>query len=120
MGWFRNNVQIGLRVAFLALTLQLFQSFAHVHLTGFPQEQERSASLAADDDGVIPNSPPAGRDPFCAICTLIQLVGNSVCPVAPIAELPWQFDSTLLKETVPALLPTAFLFSFEARAPPCS
>jgi hypothetical protein len=120
MCWFRNNVRIGVRVAFLALTLQLFLSFAHVQLAAFPQQQERSASLAADDDGLIPNSPPAGRDPFCAICTLIQLVGNSVCPVAPIAELPWQFDSALLEETVSALLPTTLLLSFEARAPPCN
>ena len=120
MGWFRNNVQIGLRVGFLALTLQVFLSFAHVHLTGFPQGQERSASLAADDDGIIPNLPPAGRDPFCAICTLIQLVGNSVCPVAPSAELPRQFDSDPLDETIVAPLPAALLLSFEARAPPCS
>ena len=119
MGWFRNKVQIGRCLAFLALALQLVLSFGHVHLTGFPQQQERSASLAADDDGAIPNSPPAGHDPFCAVCALIQLVGSSVCPVAPIAELPWQFASGPVDETVPALLPAALLLSFEARAPPC-
>ena len=118
MSWFRNHVQIGTRLALLALALQLFLSFTHVHLVGFPQVQERSTFLAADDDGVIPKSPPAGRDPLCAICALIQLVGSSVCPVAPAADSLREFDSEPPEESAATNFSTALLLSFEARAPP--
>jgi hypothetical protein len=119
MRWFRKNVQLGSRLALLALAIQFVLSFSHVHLDGFARAQASPAYAAAsgDDGRDAPLQPAANHDPFCAVCASIQLAGGLICADAPVLDVP----------AFSFIRPQAFLAQpiaakpcsqFNARAPP--
>lgn len=119
MRWFRKNVQLGSRLALLALAIQFVLSFSHVHLDGLARAQAFPAYATAfgDDGRDAPQAPAANHDPFCAVCASIQLAGSLICADAPVLDLPAL--SFVKPETLRARPVAATPCSqFNARAPP--
>jgi hypothetical protein len=120
MRWFRSNVQLGSRLALLALAIQFVLSFSHVHFDGLSPAQPDLASvaIAGETDSTSPQPPISNHDPLCPICVLIQLAGAIAQPAPPVLHLPDQFDWTPPETSVASVLPASAQFFFNARAPP--
>jgi len=91
MVWFRAHRKFGGRLALLALALQFYLSFGHIH----PEDIYGSANASLSDAAeiVLPAS-HAGKslttdhaanesDDICAICATMYLLGTSSVPEAP-------------------------------------
>jgi hypothetical protein len=123
MRWFRFNRQWGGSLALLALALQLVLSFDHIHAKDLglaaPGAGNASLTQTPTNSGTPPSSKDSDdADDLCAICLLIQLAGSSVHPVAPVLDLPQQFDWVRTETSEALLLPTSLYLPFNARAPP--
>src|SRR5262245_38816915 len=97
MHWFRTNIQLGARLALLALAVQVLLSFGHVHFYGLELVAAKAAPVATveETDAAMPGkSPPVhksdGTGLDCAICTLIQFSAHSA--PAPSPALPLLAD----------------------------
>jgi hypothetical protein len=63
-------------------------------------------------------TPPAHKDPLCAVCVLIHLGGTLVHPVAPSLELPQSALWTSLDSFIVAKVWISPALPFRARGPP--
>lgn len=127
MGWFRAYRTFGGRLALLALALQLYLSFGHIHpediygpanvpLSSAAQialpATSASSSLTADHTASQP-------DDICAICATMYLLGSSSTPEAPQVS-----PVALMWRPARHLVRVADVFSaprrapFQSRAPP--
>jgi hypothetical protein len=127
MGWFRAYRTFGGRLALLALALQFYLSFAHIHpediygpanvpLSSAAQialpATAASSSLTADHTASQP-------DDICAICATIYLLGSSSVPAAPLVSpvaLTWQPARHFIRVTDIFSAPRRA--AFQSRAPP--
>ena len=121
MTWVRSHRALCVRLALLALAVQLLVSFGHVHVADLTTT---SVAIAATDGTSAHHKPaPSDRshrraDHYCPICATVQLAGTSVPPTAPMVLPPVSSGSTILERGagVPSAVSAHLLFS--ARAPP--
>ena len=117
MGWFRSKLRLGTWVALLALTVQFSLTFGHTH--GIRTAQWQSFNQAAGLDGpAAPGKPTGLIDDTCAICTLIQMAGNTVPTTAPTLVPPNFVSHERLHATHHDALSASAHVVFRARAPP--
>ena len=127
MGWFRAYRTFGGQLALLALALQFYLSFAHIHpediygpanvpLSSAAQialpGTAASSSLTADPTATQP-------DDICAICATMYLLGSSSVPAAPQVSpvaLTWQPARHFIHVTDIFSAPRRA--AFQSRAPP--
>jgi hypothetical protein len=119
MRWFRENVQLGSRLALLALAIQFVLSFSHVHLDGFTRAEASPAyATASGNDGRdVPQAPATNHDPFCAVCASIQLASTLICADAPALHVP-AFSFIRPQAFLAQPIAAATCTQFNARAPP--
>jgi hypothetical protein len=127
MGCFRAYRKFGGRLALLALALQFYLSFAHIHPEDIYGPVGASLSVAeavnlpaAESFKAVPADQPwYSGDALCPICETIYFLSNSFTPDAP-AVLPLTFSSRPAEH---AVAPAAFVVArrrapFQSRAPP--
>jgi hypothetical protein len=121
MKWLRQQIRWGVRLALLALVVQMAVSFSHVHAEWLTSTSTLAATDASDGPVVpavpdYPNHVPKAHD-FCAICASIGLFGVLVLPVA--SELPPLAAFTHILDWHAAVeRPREAWSSPQARAPP--
>jgi hypothetical protein len=121
MDWIRRHIGLGSWAALLALTIQLYLSFGHIHLEDFQaaptaiaaSPQTQSNNPADDDHG------PAGHD-FCAICAALSLTASSTLPTAAVLAIPVDHPLAWAVDVRTAQRPYGVHLPFQARAPPLS
>jgi hypothetical protein len=127
MGWFRAYRKFGGHLALLALALQFYLSFAHIHPDDIYGPVGESLSVA--ETVVLPPAQslkaiPYGQawysgDALCPICETISFLATSFNPEAP-QVLPRPFIAKAVHHSVAI----ALLFiaprraPFQSRAPP--
>ena len=117
MRWFRTNRQSGVRLALIALALQLVLTFGHVHVLSAALA---SAAEKSQSSGTAPQEPKRNglADFDCPTCALIQLSAISPPSAAPELPLPVAIDFVTLRPRTAVAAATAPQASFQARAPP--
>lgn len=120
MRWVRRNLQIGSRLALVALALQILLSFTHVHLGDLSQPHRDVTSVAVADEtaNTSPQPPITDDDRLCPVCVLIQLAGTTVQSVPPVLHLPALLDWVPPETAVASVPPVPARSSFNPRAPP--
>jgi hypothetical protein len=118
MRWFRSNLNLGCRLALIAMVLQLVLTFGHVHaqlVTSLSSGQ----SLTAQSSGRGSSYPQDGlADSYCSTCALIQMSATSAPSVAPVLPLPASVNFVTLRPQVELALDATPHFQAKARAPP--
>ena len=123
MRWFRSNLHLGSRLTLLSLAVQVILSFGHVHPYN-PAPASRAAAAAIASSTVVlrgsapSHNPDGSLDADCAICALIQLVGNSAPSAAPDLPLPASFGSIQLQASAELISASTPHSLFQPRAPP--
>jgi hypothetical protein len=126
MGWFRANGRLGSRLALLALAMQLFLSFGHIHPDDIygslkvPFPAHAFSHSVADQELTASNdrSGPIADD-LCAICASVSLLGNSVTAEPPKLPLPGpQIAQHAAHVAAFAIAPLRG--PFQSRAPPAA
>ena len=120
MRWFRSNRHGGVRLALIAMALQLVLTFGHVHA---PQASSLDPVLSSDmaSLGGSGQNQPAHNglaDVDCRTCALIQLSAMSAPSVAPSLPLPASVDFVVLRPLAELASDSAPHFRARARAPP--
>jgi hypothetical protein len=126
MRWFRSNRRFGGRLALLALAVQLFLSFGHIHHEDIfgPARPGAAAALVAQAAADQANSTPADHpskhpDDTCAICATISLLSNSFVAAAPQLPLPVVVHAVEHTDHVVVVAVIATRRApFQSRAPP--
>jgi hypothetical protein len=122
MRWFRSNVRSGAWFALVAMALQLALTFGHLHLRVASAASAQLAAKAAvtlPDGSSLPTKPkPRLADEYCALCTLIQMVGAGAPAAAASLPLPSLFASAPVTIGVEHHPPASPLLHFQARGPP--
>ncbi|HZR61790.1 MAG TPA: DUF2946 family protein [Xanthobacteraceae bacterium] len=94
MRWFRSHIRAGSRLALLALAVQFFVTFGHVHLDGLINGSTSAAKTIGHATASLHNPADGGQqapgtvDDDCPICSLIQLASASAPSVAPPLPTP--------------------------------
>jgi hypothetical protein len=109
-------------LALLALTVQFALSFGHVHLddtslrSGLSPRAVEPAAPVDSPTAPIKHKPDGLADDFCAVCSVMQLVGVP----AMIPELPVPIGSIhiLLNRRLEVAVASSPTLFFRARAPP--
>jgi hypothetical protein len=127
MGLFRAYRKFGGRLALLALALQFYLSFAHIHPDDIygPVGRALSAAEAINLPAaeslkpIPPGEPWYSGDALCPVCETIYFLSISATPDAP-AVLPLTFSSrpTEHSAVVAALFVAPRRAPFQSRAPP--
>ena len=119
MRWFRSNVQLGARLALIALALQLVLTFGHIDTLALTRSHSTQSLTAAQSDGAGTGGSQNGlADDFCPTCALIQMSAISTPSVAPVLPLPISAEFVTLRPAAQLALDTAAYFQAKARAPP--
>ncbi len=119
MRWFRSNVQLGARLALIALALQLVLTFGHVDALALTRGNSTQSLSAVQPGGSGTGDSKNGlADDFCPTCALIQMSAVSTPSVAPVLPLPVSADFVTLRPGVQLALDAAGHVQAKARAPP--
>jgi hypothetical protein len=121
MHWFRSKLQLGSRLALVALAVQLALSFGHVHLHNLVPASPTSATMGPGTvllSEAPSHNPDGSLDTDCPICALLQLVAASAPSVTPDLPLPANSGSTGRQATAQLASASSPHFPFQARAPP--
>jgi len=121
MRWCRYRQRFGGILALLALGLQLFVSFAHVHPEGARPPFDISLSgvaSAARPSTEAPNSPGGVPHRDCAICIAIGLLGSALNGQRPVVSLPELMRFAPMRPVSEFKFSVARFYSFRTRAPP--
>jgi hypothetical protein len=118
MKWFRSNIQLGARVALLALAVQFGLSFGHFH--DLPPQTAPSVHTAEQQSPAPgPDSDRQSGD-ICAVCAVVALASAAVSAAPPTLPLP---QASMLPRRI---ADAAFIHlhatraAFQSRAPPLS
>jgi len=127
MNWIRSSTRFGARLALLALALQFYLSFAHIHPDDIygPVGQalfvaEAVNLPAAESLNSVPlDQPWYSGDALCPICETIYFLSVSFTPDAP-EILPLTYSSRPAEHST---IRVAFVVAprralFQSRAPP--
>lgn len=125
MRWFRANSKFGGRLALMALALQFYLSFGHIH----PEDIYGSArlSLSAATPAALPaaslRSLPTDTvaklpDDVCAICATMYLLGNTFVAEPPRLPSPPTATATGPLPQRQAVFIAPRRTPFQSRAPP--
>jgi hypothetical protein len=122
MRWFRSKLQLGSRLALVALAVQLALAFGHVHLHNLVPASPTSATIGPGSvllsEPAPSHNPDGSLDTDCPICALLQLVAASAPSVAPDLPLPANSGSSGRQATAKLASASSPHFLFQARAPP--
>src|SRR5581483_1448822 len=90
MGWVRSRIRFGVRLALLALAVQVVVSFGHVHLHNFGVAAQAAAvhTTMGQPSHRVPAQAPADDDDYCPICASIFLASTSLAAVPPVLLVP--------------------------------
>ena len=117
MGWFRNKVWLGSRLALLALALQLALSFGHVH-AALPATAVAQAGSAIGP--VAPDHDDDSAVDLCAICVVLALANSALVAAPPALPLPQAFACHRRSDEADRAAPAVVRLAFQPRAPPLS
>ena len=139
MKWFRSNIRLGTRLAFVALAFQFAFSFGHFHgvaAQAAPAIQSGpSLSDAAHANGVpapdavgLPDQQtPAsdhdsGKDPndACAICAVMAMANTVLFATPPLLLLPQAVEFSYLTTDAEFVHLDSARVAFQPRGPPIS
>jgi hypothetical protein len=113
--WFRRNAGWTVRLALLALAVQLAVSFGHVHVpdvhAGISAGIAAAAPAKGDDD---PQHP--GPD-YCAICAVMHLAGSLTLPESAVLATP-AFERIAWSAAIASPIRATHRDHFRARGPP--
>jgi hypothetical protein len=120
MRWFRSNRHYGVRLALIAMALQLVLTFGHVHAPQASSPDPAASTDTASLRGSGPHQPAHNglADVDCPTCALIQLSAMSAPSVAPSLPLPASADFVVLRPHAEWALDASPHFRARARAPP--
>jgi hypothetical protein len=127
MRWFRAHGKFGGRLALLALALQFYLSFAHIHPDDLYGPIGQALSVAetvnlptAESFKAIPAGQPwYSGDALCPICETIYFLSISFTPDAPaVSQLTFSSRPTEQAALVAALFIAPRRAPFQSRAPP--
>jgi hypothetical protein len=116
MHWFRRRY--GLWLALIALAIQFWVSFGHVHGIGAHEPASAHSRTAQNLPSPTPDQRGDHDDDYCAICAVLALVSTSqtasapaiALVVAPVSVVRWQIAATDKFESPRT--------AFRSRAPP--
>jgi hypothetical protein len=123
MGWNRNWMMFGVRVALAALLIQFVASFGHIHLEHSRAPTAASPALSADgsQSDQTQSGGDAGHDAdVCDICATLLLAASAQVAAPPALPVPaWTATRVELCLGAPALA-NRTLVNFRSRAPPAA
>lgn len=129
MTWFRANKGFGGRLALLALALQFYLAFGHIHPEDIygPAEITLPAATSivlptAEALRAIPAAQTLGHsDELCPICETMYFLSVSFTPEGPqISPQPRAWRSLEPVPAIAAIAIDARRAPFQSRAPPCT
>jgi hypothetical protein len=139
MKWFRSNIRLGTRLAFVALAFQFAFSFGHFHgvaAQAAPAIQSGpSLSAAAHANSVPPpdavglpdrqtpgSDHDSGKEPndACAICAVMAMANTVLFATPPLLLLPQAVEFSYLTTDAEFVHLDSARVAFQPRGPPIS